>query len=299
VWKNEARKKSYYGLTQQDDHSGMVLSVAWPLEPLLLAGLDVTNSAVLIQTEQYRWEIVGRADAMSIVPMSELEQCSGARRGAEMVDRSSYRVLSAMPSLPGVCVASFVPSAIVLKQDRLKSAMFRIVLVFVLVSLVLALLISLATTRAIRDLRDRMKRLKEGDGHSAVHQHHGPAEVRELSITFDRMVHSLRRSQAALQESEQKLSMAYQAARMWVWEHHVKTGKIEIINPSSKEPLRSKSLKGFLHDVHPADRRAVLAAVRVAMRSGVYRVEFRMLRDGEYLWASSWGQMVEGGEAFI
>jgi signal transduction histidine kinase/HAMP domain-containing protein len=299
VWKDEERKKSFYGITQQDDHTGMVLSVAWPLEPLLRAGLDTTNSAALIETEPNRWEIIGRADAMSIVPMSELTQCSDARRGAAVADKNSYRVLSAMPLLPGVCVASFAPSSSVLKQDRLKSAMFRIVLVFVLVSLALALLISLATTRAIRELRDRMKRLKEGDGHISVHRHHGPAEVRELSITFDRMVNSLRRSQAALQDSEQKLSMAYQAAKMWVWEHHVKTGKIEVINPSSTEPLSEKSLKQFLRDVHPDDRRAVLAAIRIALQSNVYRVEFRMLRDGEYRWASSWGQMVEGGEALM
>src|SRR4051812_10893067 len=31
VWRSEERKKSYYSLTQEDDHSGMLLSVSWPL----------------------------------------------------------------------------------------------------------------------------------------------------------------------------------------------------------------------------------------------------------------------------
>jgi signal transduction histidine kinase len=303
VWRakesDQAHTNTYYTLTQEDTHSGMVLSVAWPLEPLLRSGLDASNTAALVEVEPTRWEVVGRTDAISLVPMGELERCADSRRETTSVDSTSYRVLTPMPIVPGVCVVSFVPSSTVLKQDRLKAAMLRIVMVFVAVSLVLALLISLASTRAIRELRDRMKRLKEGDDYSPVHKHHGPAEVRELSITFDRMVHSLRRSQAALKESEQKLSMAYQAARIWVWEHHVKTGKIDVINPVNLEDVGTRSLRQFLSDVHPEDRRAVLAAIRMAMQSGVYRVEFRVRRDGEYLWASSWGQMVKGGEVLM
>jgi signal transduction histidine kinase/HAMP domain-containing protein len=299
VWRNQERKKTYYTLTQEDTHSGMVLSVAWPLEPLLRSGLDVSNSAALVEIGPAQWEVVGRPDALMAVSTGELDHCADSPLGTSKVDSAWYRVLTPIPAVPGVCVASFVPSSIVLKQDRLKSAMLRIVMVFVAVSLVLALLISLASTRAIRELRDRMKRLKEGDEYSAVHKHRGPAEVRELSITFDRMVHSLRRSQAALKESEQKLSMAYHAARVWVWEHHIKSGKIEVINPSSKEDVGTRSLRQFLREVHPDDRRAVLAAIRMAMQSGVYRVEFRVRRDGDYLWASSWGQMVEGGEVLM
>jgi signal transduction histidine kinase/HAMP domain-containing protein len=301
VWRNQDRKKTYYTLMQEDTHSGMVLSVAWPLEPLLKNGLDVSDSAALVKIGPTQWEVIGLPDATRLIPMVELETCANSGRGAPFVnsDSASYRVLAPMPAMPGVCVASFVPSSVVMKQDRLNSAMLRIVMVFVAVSLVLALLISLASTRAIRELRDRMKRLKEGDEYTAIHKHHGPAEVRELSITFDRMVHSLRRSQAALKESEQKLSMAYHAARVWVWEHHIKSGKIEVINPSSKEDVGTRSLRQFLREVHADDRRAVLAAIRMALQSGVYRVEFRVRRDGDYLWASSWGQMVEGGEVLM
>ena len=298
LWRNHQKKSTYYSLTQQDNHTGMVLSVAWPLEPLLRSGLDVSSSAAFVQIEPNQWEAIGRSDA-GAVPMAELQECALERRGTWAVDKSTYRSLGAMPSLPGVCIASFVQSSAVLKQESLKSAMFRIVVVFVLVSLALALLISLASTRAIRELRDRMKSLKEGEGYTGAHRHRGPAEVRELSITFDRMVHSLRRSQAALKESEQKLSMAYQAARMWVWEHNIRTGKIDVINPSSTEPIGTKSIREFLRDVHREDRRAVLAALRVAMQSGVYRVEFRMRRGEEYMWASSWGHMVEGGQVLM
>jgi signal transduction histidine kinase/HAMP domain-containing protein len=299
AWRNQQRKKNYYSLTQQDEHSGMVLSIAWPLDPLLQSGLDQSNSAALIQTEQGRWVVVGRSDATSIIPVTELTECANAKDGVHRFDKNSYRFLAAVPALPGVCIASFVPSSAVLKQDSLKSAMFRIVVIFVLVSVALALLISLASTRAIRQLRDRMKRLKEGDEYIPVHRHGGAAEVRELSITFDRMVHSLRRSQAELRESEQKLSMAYHAARMWVWEHEIATGKIEIINPSATERITIRSLRDFLRDVHPDDRRAMLAALRVAMQTGTYRVEFRLRRGGEYLWASSWGQVVEGAQMLM
>jgi signal transduction histidine kinase len=298
VWRNQQRKKNYYGITHQDDHSGMVLSIAYPLDPLLQSALDTSHTAVLIKTDQNPWEVLGRADALSMLPAGELTECANDKRGAYVVDKNSYRVLDAMP-LPGVCVASFIPSSAVLKQDSLKSAMFRIVVVFILVSVALGLLISLASTRAIRRLRDRMKRLKEGDEYIPVHRHGGAAEVRELSITFDRMVHSLRRSQAELRESEQKLSMAYHAARMWVWEHDIATGRIEIINPSATERITIRSLREFLRDVHPEDRRAMLAALRVAMQTGTYRVEFRLRRGGEYLWASSWGQVVDNAQVLM
>lgn len=298
VWRNQQRKKNYYSISQEDEHSGMVLSIAWPLDPLLQSGLDMSHTAVLIATDQNRWDVVGRADATSILPLSELTQCAIEKRGTNLVDKNSYRVLGAMP-LPGVCVASFIPSSAVVRQDSLKSAMFRIVVVFILVSVALGLLISLASTRAIRQLRDRMKRLKEGEEYIPVHRHGGAAEVRELSITFDRMVHSLRRSQAELRESEQKLSMAYHAARMWVWEHDIATGRIEIINPSATERITIRSLREFLRDVHPEDRRGMLAALRVAMQTGNYRVEFRLRRGGEYLWASSWGQVVANAQVLM
>lgn len=299
IQSNGRRKQSYYSLSEQDAQSGMVLSAAWPLEPLLRSGLDVSNSAAITKLSEGRWDVVGRTDAISSIPMVELEQCIGSSGAWSTSDKNSYRVLSPLAALPGVCFASFTPATAVLKQDRLKDALARIVIVFVGVSLVLALLISLASTRAIRDLRDRMKSLKQGADFVPMHRHRGPAEVRELSITFDRMVHSLHRSQAALRESEQKLSMAYHAARMWVWEHNIRTGVIEILNPSTTQPEHTGTLRGFLREVHPEDRRGVLAAIRVAMQTGVYRVEYRMMRDGEYRWASSWGQRLDSGEVLM
>ena len=122
--------------------------------------------------------------------------------------------------------------------------------------------------------------------------------MRELSITFDRMVHSLRRSRSALKD-EQKLSMAYHAARVWVWEHHIKTGKIEVINPSSTEEVGTGHFASSCVKYMQMIAELCLQQLTMAMQSGVYRVEFRVRRNGDYLWASSWGQMVEGGEVLM
>jgi signal transduction histidine kinase/HAMP domain-containing protein len=297
--RDDQRKRTYYSLSETDDKTGMVLTAAWPLEPLLRSGLDVSNTAAVVQVASGRWDIVGRTDAISTIPMTELTQCVASPASQRSEDKRSYRVLMPVTSLPGVCIASFTPTSALFRQDRLRDAMIRIVVFFAAISLLLALLISLATTRAIRELRDRMKRLKHGEPFQPVHRHRGPAEVRELSITFDRMVYSLQRSQAQLRESEQKLSMAYQAARIWVWEHDLSTGRIEVLNPSSAEPEHMNSFRGFLREVHPEDRHAVLAAIRVALQSGLYRVDYRTRRDGEYRWASSWGQKMEGSDSLM
>ena len=108
VWRDQERKKTYYTLSiQEDTHSGMVLSVAWPLEPLLKTGLDTSNSAALVEVEPTRWEVIGRSDALTLVPMGELEHCADWRSKVfSSVDSTSYRVLAPMPAVPGVCVAS-------------------------------------------------------------------------------------------------------------------------------------------------------------------------------------------------
>jgi signal transduction histidine kinase len=201
--------------------------------------------------------------------------------------------------LPGTCIVGFQAADSVWKEDRLRQGLLRAGGVFAAIALATAFLVSFATTRAMRRLRDRMKTLKEGGELESAKNYSGPAEVRELSITFDRMAASLRRSQNALQASERRLSMAYQAARMIVWEHRVDEGVIFLQDPASPSDRMRISLREYLREVHPDDRRQAVTAIRLAMKTGSYNAEFRMRRNGTYVWYSSWGQAVEEEKGLV
>ncbi len=299
IFRDEVGNRGLYSVTQRDERTGMVLNVAWPLEPLLRANISPSDASAVVHWPGNENEVVGRTDTTVLIPADELNACMISEQAKFVADSRSYRVLIPTGVLPGVCGVSFVRADAVLKQGRVRSALVRIVLVFVGVSLILGFLISFTTTRALRELRDRMKLTKSGKDLLAKRKRRGPAEVRELAVTFDRMMHSLRLSQKALMESEQKLSMAYHAANMWVWEHHISDGRIIVRNPSTEQPTTETSLRSVLREVHPEDRHAVLSAIRLAMQTGTYSAEYRTRRDGEYLWASSWGQMVEGGQVLM
>ncbi len=108
----------------------------------------------------------------------------------------------------------------------------------------------------------------------------------------------LKRAEAALRDSEERLRVALEAARLGAWEVDLTTGRaqrtrraLEIFGYGSEEEVAI--YPSWRDRVHPADRPALAEAVD-ALRAGQheeYRVEYRFQRpDGRWIWIESHGR---------
>ncbi|HSE30865.1 MAG TPA: sigma 54-interacting transcriptional regulator [Pyrinomonadaceae bacterium] len=110
----------------------------------------------------------------------------------------------------------------------------------------------------------------------------------------------LLRREAALRESESRLRLAQQAARVGTWEWDLRTNdsvwsemiwKLLGLEPDD-EPV---TVDRFAAYIHPDDRDRALGKVRAVIASGKddYHDEFRVIRqDGKILWLSSKGGVI-------
>jgi two-component system cell cycle sensor histidine kinase/response regulator CckA len=110
-----------------------------------------------------------------------------------------------------------------------------------------------------------------------------------------------RRSAEALTESEGRLRVALQAARMGIWTYHIANNTQRI--DRSMAPLlglsvgeRVESFEQFLHHVHPEDRERVEASFQHTLATGENMdIEFRVIwPDGTVRWLADHGQVVRG-----
>jgi PAS domain S-box-containing protein len=109
----------------------------------------------------------------------------------------------------------------------------------------------------------------------------------------------IRQAQDALRESESRLRLAQQAARVGTWELDVATGTSvwsEMIwHLIGLEPGDgASSFEIFMEFIHPEDRESFRRTVRDALADGEeYENEFRIVRrDGEVLYLSSKGRVI-------
>jgi two-component system cell cycle sensor histidine kinase/response regulator CckA len=112
-----------------------------------------------------------------------------------------------------------------------------------------------------------------------------------------------RRAAEALAESESRLRVALQAARMGIWSYHIPTDSQRI--DQSMAPLlglgtgeRIESLDHFFLHVHPEDRERVEAGFHHTMVTGENMdLEFRVVwPDGTVRWLTDHGQVVLGAD---
>jgi PAS domain S-box-containing protein len=111
----------------------------------------------------------------------------------------------------------------------------------------------------------------------------------------------LEASEAALRESDRRMTMAAEAARlgMWIWD--IPTGDIWM-SDTCREILgfpagAAVDYRAFLERLHPDDQEAREAAIREALITGrPYRADFRILRpDGSRRWVASHGRIEQDG----
>ncbi len=121
-----------------------------------------------------------------------------------------------------------------------------------------------------------------------------PWELEEAHSRAD-----LLRREAALRESEGRLRLAQQAARVGTWEWDIETGvsvwsemiwQLVGLEPGDG----TTTVEKFIEFIHPEDRdRAVLKVKEVIAEGEAYYDEFRLVRrDGGVLWVSGKGRVI-------
>ena len=127
-----------------------------------------------------------------------------------------------------------------------------------------------------------------------------PYEVREVHATIQ-MALVRRAAEVAVEQSEERLQLALDAADLGVWEWDAATGQvttaghIDALFGSVAEPV-SETHDAFLARVHPEDRRAIERALREALSRGTpLNLVFRYLRpNGQEGWIEVHAQIHSG-----
>ena len=106
-----------------------------------------------------------------------------------------------------------------------------------------------------------------------------------------------RRAEEAARQNEERLTLALSAAQMGTWDWHLADNRLiwsdnsrRIFGLPADEP--DTTVNSFLASIDPADRTAIEAAVRRALKEGSpYEVEFRLLTDDTTRWVLGKGKV--------
>jgi PAS domain S-box-containing protein len=117
-------------------------------------------------------------------------------------------------------------------------------------------------------------------------------------VAIQRNIGDRKRAEVALREGEERLRLAFAAARMGSWDWNILTGSITWSdNMEAMFGYAPREFDGsyamFVSRLHPEDRDRVLEEIDRAVKTGAdYDIEFRVVfPDGTVRWAQSKGQV--------
>jgi signal transduction histidine kinase/HAMP domain-containing protein len=283
-------------LTYSDPESGLTLIAQTNASELhdLLASERGRTATLVAGMPDEAFDVFDPAHPISVT--DNLRSCSAGRDATAVRDEeqaSVFRVYRPVAQLAGACIVTEeLRTSILAPAERLRHKVGKLVAISVSIALILAYLLGFLLTRPIKVLQERVRKLNAGDYDSPV-PIVGHGEIHDFSEAFASMAESVRDSRAALVESQQKLTMAYKAARLWLWSYDLNTGHIITQGPELEGRERApKTLRAFLHHVHPHDRHMVCEALRSAKDTGLFEAEYRMQSNTRELWIAGWGQLM-------
>ena len=130
----------------------------------------------------------------------------------------------------------------------------------------------------------------------------GSPDFKSLIVSFNRMVQSVRQSQADLRESEERLAYVLAATGEGIWDWDIARDRVahnrqwgRLIGQEAIPAAHAVAL--FADYLHPEDRPLVMARIQDALAGRApYASEHRMLTaDGESIWVLDRGKVVERG----
>ena len=293
-------QRVYFTLRASDIESGMAMEVEFEAADLALA-VSPREATALVAGSAERAEPIGESLGRPdfILRSSSLLLClDGKGSQGTLRESEGQRYFVAFAPVTGVqhlCAVAMIPQSVVLAPaNRWRADMSVLGLVAVLAGILLAWVMAYLLSRPLTLLRKRLRSFKNGDFDTPV-PIVGSGEILELSEALAQMAESVKSFRVALQESENRLRLAYKVARLWMWEQNLATGFIKWQSPETEQaPVEHGSFRQLLREVHRADRRALCDAVRTAKLTGNYQVEYRHVEaDGTSTWISSWGQVIE------
>lgn len=104
------------------------------------------------------------------------------------------------------------------------------------------------------------------------------------------------RTADALRDSEQRLNLALQAARMRIWRWDLQTDMVTWSTWSNADEFVVEPLSNFVERIHPPDRHILVESRNRLLkeREDFYQTEFRVTRrDGRIRWLASLGQVYD------
>jgi len=183
------------------------------------------------------------------------------------------------------------------------------IIVGLLVMIGLSLMASISILRPVRRLRDVSEDIAQGDLRTEL-DYTADDDLGRLADAFRTMQTSLsdefdRRSEAeaALRASEERLSLAFDAANDGLWDNDLRSGSF-YASPRYADMLGYRSaemptdLDGIRRLFHPDDAEHLNSSFMAHLEHGFpFDVEARMLRkDGRWCWVQTRGKIVERNE---
>jgi signal transduction histidine kinase/HAMP domain-containing protein len=302
VFRLDGSGEPFFSVRMKDAESGLKLTADFTTQDVVATQPRSSYSSGFLigagSESVDRVVAVGDVNGKLLIGSGLTRGCfQGLETSATMVDADGekhYVSFEPIADIPNICAVASLPQTLVLAPAlRWRSKLKTIVLVAALGGVFAAYMLALLLTRPLTRLQKRVIRFRHGDYDSPIPQV-GSGEILELSRALALMAESINASRSALIESENRLRLAYKAARLWMWEHNLANGTIRWRSPDSNAPMEHGNFRSLLRSVHPEDRRGLCNAVRGAKLTGTYEVEYRVVGDnGDITWISSWGQALE------
>lgn len=281
--------------------------VAWPwpqfqglIPPDSTLGVIARSGTIVMQAiEPEKW--VGRdlRDSRVLAEMVRVGDGTFVATGIEGVNR--IWAVAPIPGTDWLAYAGVRTDSVLARPRERALLVLGLVIAVLLAGGWLVIRASARLAQPIAELAGTAARVAAGDT-AARADVSGLAEIESVAQQFNRMLDARDQSESALRQSEQRLRLAVQAARLHYWEWQIDADTLAWDRDPA--PLLGAldracgTYPDFRTMVHPDDQARFLAAGRAALEQDLpYEIEFRIVRtDGAPAWVSAVGVVMRDAQ---